>query len=103
MERPRLICLRATMHGSLPGVRLLLPGAPADAAQHGATRSARPYGEGDAGPHPDHGRRLDAEPGGDLVGGAEADAADVAGQAVEALADHLDRLRAIGLVDPHRP
>ena len=59
--------------------------------------------EGDAGAHPDHGRALDAELGGDLVGGAEADAADVAGQPVGVLGDDPHRVRAVGLVDAHRP
>ena len=60
-------------------------------------------GEGDAGPGPDHRRLLDAEPRRDLVGGLEADAADVAGQPVGVLGDHLDRVGAVGLEDPHRP
>ena len=46
---------------------------------------------------------LDAEPGGDLVGGAEADAADVAREPVGVLADQAHGLGAVGLVDPHRP
>ena len=57
----------------------------------------------DAGPDPDQRRLLDPELGRDLIGGAEADAADVAGQAVGVLADHLHGVGAVGLVDPHRP
>src|SRR6516165_3554331 len=41
--------------------------------------------------------------GGDLVGCAEADAADVAGQAVRVFRDQPDRVGAIGLVDARRP
>ena len=42
------------------------------------------FGEriGDTGTHADQCRLLDAELGRDLIGGAEADAADVAGQSV---------------------
>ena len=39
----------------------------------------------------------------DLVGGPEADAADVARQPVGVLGDHLHGLGAVGLEDPHRP
>jgi hypothetical protein len=60
-------------------------------------------GEGDAGPDPDHGRGLDAELLGHEIGGAEADAADVTRQPVGVVGDHLHRIAAIGLVDPHRP
>jgi hypothetical protein len=48
--------------------------------------------EGDAGAHPDHRRALDAQPLGDAVGGAEADAADVARQPVGVLADDAHRV-----------
>ena len=60
-------------------------------------------GVGDAGPGPDHRRLLDAEPRRDLVGALEADAADVAGEPVGVLGDHLDGVGAVGLEDPHRP
>ena len=59
--------------------------------------------KGDAGPHSDQCRLLDAELGRDLVGGAEADATDIAGEAVGVFRDQLNRIGAIGLVDPHRP
>ena len=63
------------------------------------------FGErkGDPGAHPDQRGLLDAESGRDLVGGAEADAADVACQAVRVFRDQLDSIRAVGLVDAHRP
>ena len=57
---------------------------------------------GDAGAHADQCGLLDAELGRDLIGGAEADAADVAGQAVGVLRDQLHGIGAIGLVDAHR-
>src|SRR5882762_7645160 len=57
---------------------------------------------GDTGSHADQCGLLDAELSRDLVGGAEADAADVASQAIGVLRDELDRLGAIGLVDAHR-
>src|SRR5438132_2973424 len=47
-------------------------------------------------------RIADAELGCDLIGGAEADAADVAGQAIGVLRDELDGLGAVSLVDAHR-
>ena len=47
--------------------------------------------------------KLTTRAGGDGVGGAEADAADVARQPVGVVADHLDGIRAVGLEDPHRP
>ena len=59
--------------------------------------------EGDAGPGSDHRRLLDPEPGRDLVGALEADAADVAREPVGVFGDHLDGIRAVGLEDPHRP
>ena len=58
--------------------------------------------EGDAGAHPDGGRGLDAELLRHQVGGAEADAADVAGEAVGVLGDDLHGVGAVGLVDAHR-
>ena len=57
----------------------------------------------DAGPQADHRRGFDAEAGGDRIGGAEADAADVAGQAIGVLRHHLHGVVAVGLEDPHRP
>ena len=60
-------------------------------------------GKGDAGPHPDHRGLLDPKLFGDGIGGLEADAADVARQAVRVLGHHLDGVVAVGLVDPHRP
>src|SRR4030081_4070079 len=57
---------------------------------------------GDAGTYPDQRSLLDAELRRDLVGGAEADAADIAGQAIGILRDELDCLGAVGLVDAHR-
>src|SRR5271169_2511103 len=57
---------------------------------------------GDAGTHADQRRLLDAELGRDLIGGAEADAADVAGQPVRVLRNELNRVGAIDLVDAHR-
>ena len=60
-------------------------------------------GVGDPGPGADHRRLLDAEPRRDLVGALEADAADVAGEPVGVLGDHLDGVGAVGLEDPHRP
>src|ERR1035441_482085 len=45
----------------------------------------------------------DGDPLGDLVGGLEADAVDVLGQAVWVELDLLDRALAAGLVDAHRP
>ena len=54
------------------------------------------FGErvGDAGTHADQRGLLDAEFGRDLIRGAEADAADVAGQAIRVLRDELDCLGA---------
>src|SRR5438309_4985145 len=57
---------------------------------------------GDAGTYADQRSLLDAELRRDLVGGAEADAADVPGQPVRVLRDELDCLGAVGLVDAHR-
>ena len=63
------------------------------------------FGEriGDAGAHPDHGGLLDAEFHGNRVGGLEADAADIARQAIGVLRHHLHGVGAVGLVDTHRP
>ncbi len=44
----------------------------------------------------------EAELRGDLVGGLEADAVDLAGQAVRVVLDDADRRVAVALVDPHR-
>ena len=62
------------------------------------------FGErvGDAGTHSDQRRLLDAELGGDLIGGAETDAADVAGQPIRVLRDELNGVGTVGLVDAHR-
>src|ERR1700756_6023225 len=57
---------------------------------------------GDAGAYPDQSGLLDAELGRDLIGGAEADATDVAGQPIRVLRDELDGLGAVGLVDAYR-
>ena len=60
-------------------------------------------GIGDPGADPDHRRLLDAELHGDGVGGLEADAADVARQAIGVFGHDLDGIRAIGLEDAHGP
>jgi len=57
---------------------------------------------GDTSTHADQRRRLYAELGRDLVGGAKADAADVAGQAVWVFRDQPERIGAVSLVDAHR-
>ena len=57
---------------------------------------------GDAGTYADQRGLLDAELGRDLIGGAEADAADVASQAIRVLRDEPNGIGAIGLVDAHR-
>ena len=57
--------------------------------------------KGDPGTRPDQGGLLDAELGRDLVGGAEANTADVAGQTVRVLRDELNGIGAIGFVDAH--
>ena len=56
---------------------------------------------GDAGADADHRRLLDAEPAGDRVGGLEANAADVTREPIRVIGHDPDRIRAIGLVDPH--
>ena len=58
---------------------------------------------GDPGAHADHGGLFDAELHGDGVGGLEADAADIARQAIRVLGHDLDGVGAIGLENPHRP
>ena len=55
----------------------------------------------DARPQADRGRGFDTEARGDGIGGAEADAADVAGQAVGVLRHHLHGVIAVRLKDPH--
>src|SRR6516225_433703 len=57
---------------------------------------------GDASAHANQRGLFDAELGGDLVGRAEADATDVAGQTVRVFRDQSDRIGAIGLVNAHR-
>jgi hypothetical protein len=57
---------------------------------------------GDTGAHADQCGLLDAELCRDLICGAEADAADVAGQSVRILRNELDRVGAVGFVDAHR-
>ena len=59
-------------------------------------------GERDAGAQPLRGLLGQAELHGDGVGGAEADAADVAGEPIGILGHHLDGVVAIGLEDPDR-
>ena len=56
---------------------------------------------GDAGTHADQRRLLDAELARDLIRCTEADAADVAGQAIGVLRDELDGIAAVGFVDAH--
>src|SRR6516225_11438846 len=58
---------------------------------------------GNAGTHANKRGRLDTKLGRDLVGGAEADAADVPGQPIRVLRDDLNGIGPIGLVDAHRP
>jgi transposase len=76
----------------------LLGGQAAMALVHGLGQRV-----GDLGAGADHRRLLDPEPHRDLIGGLEADAADVAGEAVGVVRDHLDRVGAVGLEDPHCP
>ncbi len=56
----------------------------------------------DAGAHADLGGLLDPEPAGDLVGHLEANAADVAREAVGVAGHDLDGVAAVGLEDAHR-
>ena len=58
---------------------------------------------GDAGANPDHRRFFDPELHGDRVGGLEANAADVTREAIGVLRHDLHGVRAVGLVDAHRP
>ena len=58
---------------------------------------------GYSGAHTDHRRLLDAELHGDRVGSLEADAADIARQAIRILGHDLNGVGTIGLEDPHRP
>ena len=74
-----------------------IEGQPAVAIVHGLGQR-----EADAGARPDHGGLLDAQPGRDGVGRLEADAADVAGEPVGVLREHLDGVGAVGLEDAHR-
>ena len=55
----------------------------------------------DASSQADHRGRFDAQPGGDGISGAEADAADVARQAIGVLCHHLHGVIAVRLEDPH--
>ena len=59
-------------------------------------------GKGDPGPRPDHGRLFDAEFHREGIGRLKADAPDVAGEPVGIFRNHLDRIGAIRLVNPHR-
>ena len=56
-----------------------------------------------AGANPDHRGLLDAELHRDRVSGLEADAADVTCEAIWILRHNLHGIRAVGLVDAHRP
>jgi hypothetical protein len=56
----------------------------------------------DASSQANHRGRFDAQPGGDGISGAEADAADVARQAIGVLCHHLHGVIAVRLEDPHR-
>ena len=58
---------------------------------------------GDARAHPHHGGLLDPELHGNIVGGLEADATDIACQAIRVLGHDLDGVAAIGLEYPDRP
>ncbi len=62
------------------------------------------FGQGkrDPGPRPDHCRLFDAEFHREGIGRLKADAPDVPGEPVGIFRNHLDRIGAIGLVDPHR-
>src|SRR5438105_1016138 len=57
----------------------------------------------DAGTDPDHGGLLDAEPGGNLIGGAKPDAPDVTCQPVGIFADYPNGIGPIGLEYSDRP
>ena len=58
---------------------------------------------GNASANPDHRRFLDTELHGDGVGGLEANAPDIAGQAIRVLGHDLDGVGTIGLENPHCP
>jgi len=58
--------------------------------------------KGDSGSRPDHGHLFDAEFHCEGIGRLKADAPDVAGQPVGVSRDQLDRISAVGLIDPHR-
>jgi hypothetical protein len=62
-----------------------------------------PQAQGKAGADADRRGLLNVELGRDLIGSAEADTADIAGQAVRVLRNELNGVGAIGLVDAHRP
>src|SRR6266436_5493922 len=57
----------------------------------------------DAGAHPDHGGFLYAKLHGDSVGGLEANATNVARQAVRVFRHDLHGVGTVGLIDAHRP
>jgi hypothetical protein len=57
---------------------------------------------GDTSAHSDQRSFLDAELGRDLVGSSEADAADVAGQAIRVLRDEPNGVGAVSFVDAYR-
>ena len=59
-------------------------------------------GKGDSGSRPDHGRLFDAEFHCEGIGRLKADAPDVAGEPIGIFRNHLDRIGAIRLVNPHR-
>src|SRR5829696_7606132 len=44
----------------------------------------------------------DAQALGDLIGGLEPDPPHLASESIRLAADHLDRVVAVGLIDPHR-
>ena len=58
---------------------------------------------GNPGPRPQHRILRDAELLRQLIGGPEADAAYIAGEAIGILLHQRNGIRAIGLVDTHRP
>src|ERR1700730_9452217 len=57
----------------------------------------------DARTHTDHGGLFDAELHGDGIGGLEADASNVARQAVRVFRHDLHGVGTVGLIDAHRP
>ena len=59
-------------------------------------------GKGDPGPRPDHRRLFDAEFHCEGIRRLKADAPNVAGESVGIFRNHLDRIGAICLVNPHR-